>query len=100
MTITGSQLPVIREVMDEFKETAPTHMQARWVLPELDCMVTKAEMTFKPKKINVLGDSERQTNKKVPATCWRGSNSNNTRKSNHIPWKILRTMTAKTAYST
>lgn len=50
----GSQQPVIRGFMEDLTVTTPTHVQARWVLAELDCMATWAKMTFKLKKSRCL----------------------------------------------
>lgn len=43
----------------------------------------------------MLGDPAGQTIEQVPDSCSRGSNSNNTRKSNQTAWKTLCMMTGK-----
>ncbi|KAK0135439.1 Retrovirus-related Pol polyprotein from type-1 retrotransposable element R2 [Merluccius polli] len=53
-TAAGSQQPVIRAFMDDLTVITPTHVQARWVLVELDRMATWAKMIFKPKKSRCL----------------------------------------------
>lgn len=47
----GSQQPAI---MDGLTVTTPTHVQARWVLVELDGMAMWARMILKPKKSRCL----------------------------------------------
>jgi len=49
-TAAGCQQPVIRAFMDDLTVITPTHVQARWVLTELDRMATWAKMVIKPKK--------------------------------------------------
>ena len=53
-TAAGSQQPAIRAFMDDLTVITPTHVQARWVLAELDRMATWAKMIFKPKKSRCL----------------------------------------------
>ena len=53
-TAAGGQQPVIRAFMDDLTMITPTHVQARWVLAELDRMATWAKMVFKPKKSRSL----------------------------------------------
>nr|XP_055041026.1 uncharacterized protein LOC129428141 [Misgurnus anguillicaudatus] len=53
-TATGCQQPAIRAFMDDLTVITPTHVQARWVLAELDSMATWAKMVFKPKKSRSL----------------------------------------------
>ncbi len=53
-TAAGSQQPAIRAFMDDLTVITPTHVQARWVLAELDRMATWAKMVFKPKKSRSL----------------------------------------------
>lgn len=50
----GSQQPAIRAFMDGLNVTTPTHVQARWVLVELDGMAMWARMILKPKKSRCL----------------------------------------------
>lgn len=45
-TAVGSQRPAIRAFTDDLTVITPTHMQARWVLAELECMATWAKMIF------------------------------------------------------
>lgn len=40
--------------MDDLTVITPTHVQARWILAELDRMATWAKMFFKPKKSRSL----------------------------------------------
>lgn len=49
-TAAGSQQPAIRAFMDDLTVITPTHVQARWVLAELDRMATWAKMIFNPKR--------------------------------------------------
>lgn len=53
-TAAGSQHPAIRGFMDDLTVTTSTHVQARWVLAELNRMATWAKMTFKPKTSRCL----------------------------------------------
>lgn len=53
-TAAGSQQPAIRAFMDDLTVITPTHVQARWVLAELERMATWAKMIFKPKKSRSL----------------------------------------------
>lgn len=53
-TVAGSQQPATRAFMDNFVVITTTHVQARWVLAELDCMATWAKMILKPKKSRCL----------------------------------------------
>lgn len=53
-TAAGCQQPAIRAFMDDLTVITPTHVQARWVLAELDRMATWAKMVFKPKKSRSL----------------------------------------------
>ncbi|KAI8501656.1 hypothetical protein Bbelb_209270 [Branchiostoma belcheri] len=47
---SGSRQPPIRGFMDDITLTTVTHVEARWMLAELDYMATWARMRFKPKK--------------------------------------------------
>lgn len=49
-TAAGCQQPAIRAFMDDLTVITPTHVQARWVLAELDRMATWAKIVLKPKK--------------------------------------------------
>ncbi|XP_019647849.1 PREDICTED: uncharacterized protein LOC109488125 [Branchiostoma belcheri] len=45
---SGSRQPPIRGFMDDITLTTVTHVEARWMLAELDYMATWARMRFKP----------------------------------------------------
>ena len=63
-TAAGSQQPVIRAFMDDLTVITPTHVQARWVLAELERMATWAKMIFKPKKSRCLVIQKGKTTEK------------------------------------